>query len=63
MLIGVVEIYRRRHEMRRQRRDTDKSDTADERLPDARVFLSMGRLEVSTRQAAGLDDRKACEGR
>lgn len=41
-MIGVVEMHRRQ-EMRRPRRDTGKSDTADVKEPKTKVlFLSMG---------------------
>lgn len=61
MLIGVVEKHRRQ-EIRRPRRDTGKSDTAVEKGPKTKVFLSMGELKLTGRQAGDWDDKKASEG-
>jgi len=59
-LIGVVEMHRRQ-EIRRPRRDTGKSDTAVEKVPKTKVFLSMRRVKFSGRQAADWDDKKASQ--
>lgn len=42
MMTGVVEMHRR-NELGRPRRDTDKSDTTDEKELKTTLFLSMGR--------------------
>lgn len=61
MLTGVVEM-KRRQEIRRPRRDTGKSDTAVEKGPKIKVFLSMGQIKFSGRLAADWGDKEASEG-